>query len=167
MIFATQRLYVRPLETSDEHAFFDLMSNPSVMSAIPEQPLNQIESLAVLEELIQLEKNSDTKIWCLCEKDQRELIGFCGLLKNNENQDEIAYRLREKYWNKGYGTEITKGLIHYCFSVMKSDLITADVFVENDRSIKILEKFFRSQKEFFNSQDNCIDRRYFLKRTDW
>jgi len=114
-----------------------------------------------------LERSSDTKIWCLCKKGCNDLIGICGVLKNDEKEDEIAYRIIEAYWGKGYGTEITKGLIDYCFVQMNSEFITADVCVENEKSVKILNKFFIIQKEFFNADDNCTDRRYILRKENW
>src|SRR5690348_4411828 len=106
MIFETTRLYVRPLEENDEAAFFELMSNPNVMNPIPQKPFNKKESDAKLSELISLEKTSATKIWCLCKKGSNNLIGICGVLKNNEGEDEIAYRIIEIYWGNGFGTEI-------------------------------------------------------------
>lgn len=167
MIFETTRLYVRQLEENDEAAFFELMSNPNVMDPIPQKNFNQAQSLSKLVELISLEKSSDTKIWCLCKKGYNDLIGICGVLKNDEEEDEIAYRIIETFWGNGFGTEITKGLIDYCFTTMKSDLITADVCVDNTRSVKILNKYFTAKKEFFNAEDNCVDRRYILRREDW
>ncbi|MES2780507.1 MAG: GNAT family N-acetyltransferase [Bacteroidota bacterium] len=167
MIFETTRLYVRQLEENDEAAFFELMSNPNVMDPIPQKPLDKAESISQLTELILWEKSSDTKIWCLCEKGCNNLIGISGVLKNDEKEDEIAYRIIETYWGNGYGTEITKGLIDYCFVKLKSDLVTADVWVDNVKSVKILNKYFTAKKEFFNAEDNCIDRRYILKRENW
>lgn len=167
MIFETTRLYVRQLEENDEAAFFGLMSNPNVMNPIPQKPFDKKESAAKLSELILLEKSSDTKIWCLCKKGRNDLIGICGFLKNDEEEDEIAYRLSEAFWGQGYGTETAKGLIDYWSVYMKTDLITADVCVDNLKSVKILDKFFTVKKEFFNAKDNCMDRRYILKRENW
>lgn len=164
MIFETERLFVRKLQESDADLFFDLMSNPNVMSMIPQTILDKKESDSQLKELIELEQSSDTKIWGLCQKSNSEFIGFSGFLKNTDLEDEIAYRLREKHWNNGYGTEIAKGLIDFGFKNMNTKLITADVFIENVKSIKILEKNFSFQKEFFNTEDNCIDRRYIIRR---
>lgn len=167
MPFETERLFVRPLEKADETAFFDLMSNPNVMEPIPQKPMNKRESDAKLEELMSLEKTSDTKIWCLCIKGSNSLIGICGILKNNNQQNEIAYRLLERVWGQGFGTEITKGLIDHCFGTLRMNLITADVCVDNFRSVKILNRFFSVEKDFFNAEDKCVDRRYQLKKADW
>ena len=167
MIFETERLFVRRLQESDADLFFDLMSNPNVMNMVPEPVLNKEESNSQLKELIALEQSTDIKIWSLCEKENNEFIGFAGLLKNAEGEDEIAYRIREQHWNKGFGTEITKGLIDFGFKNMNMELITADVYIENVRSIKILDKFFTMQKEFFNKEDNCIDRKYIIRKENW
>ena len=167
MIFETSRLYVRKLEENDQGAFFELMSNPNVMNPIPQKVFDKAESISKLKELILLEKSSSTKIWCLCKKESNNLIGICGVLKNDDNEDEIAYRIIETFWSNGYGTEIAKGLIDYCFVNLKSDLIAADVCINNVKSVKILNKYFTIKKEFFNEEDNCIDRRYILRKENW
>ena len=113
MIFETARLHTRKLEQTDEYGFYDLMSNSNVMNLIPQDVLNKEESNLKLRELIGLERTSETKIWALCMDDSNEFIGIAGFLKNNENQAEIAYRIREQYWEKGYGTEIAKGLLDF------------------------------------------------------
>jgi len=165
MIFETERLRVRQLSTNDAVLFFELMSNPNVMDPIPRKVLSRIESNAKLTELISLEKSSETKIWSLTEKGKDSLIGICGFLKNNENDDEMAYRLIERFWGKGYGTEIAKGLIDYSFENLNFEKITADVSTDNKKSSKILEKFMIPVREFFNKEDHCTDRRYEITKT--
>jgi len=159
-MFETGRLLVRKLNTNDSKLFFELMSNPNVMNPIPQKVFTKIESDTKLNDLILLEESSKTKIWCLTEKGNDSLIGICGLLKNDENDNVIAYRLIERFWGKGYGTEIAKGLIEYSFENLNCEKITADVNIENKKSSKIIEKFMNPVREFFNKEDNCTDRRY-------
>ncbi|MEX1384365.1 GNAT family N-acetyltransferase [Lutibacter sp.] len=167
MIFKTERLLIYSLKKSDSNNFFDMMGNPNVMLPIPQKTMTKTESDAKLIELITLEKSTSNRIWGLVEKESNNFIGICGFLKNNDEENEIAYRLREKYWRKGYGTEITKGLITFGFKNLNFDLVTADVNIENIKSVKILDKFFIRDKEFFNKQDNCTDRRYKLTKENW
>ena len=47
---------------------------------------------------------------------------------------------------------------------MNAELVTADVCVENTRSVKILNRFFKAQKEIYNAEDQCVDRRYVLRK---
>ena len=167
MIFETERLRVRKLIIDDHEQFYVLMSNPKVMLPIPRKPLSRIACKDRLLEFIDLEKKGATRIWCLTTKKQDDLIGICGFLKNNANDDEIAYSICENSWGKGYGTEIAKGLIDYAFTILKVDKITADVNILNTTSEKILQKFMRPTHDFFNPKDNCVDRRYILEKENW
>ncbi len=167
MIFKTERLQIRMLEADDANLFFKMMSDPSVMDPIPQKVFNRKESDSKLAKLIEMEAGSDTRIWCVNEKGKDSLIGICGFLKNDENEEELAYRFMEKYWGKGLGTEIASALIDYGFNMLKADKITADVYVKNPKSEKILNKFMSPVKEFYNPKDNCTDRRYELSREIW
>jgi len=167
MHFQTKRLLIRTLKITDSDPFFDMMGNPKVMNPIPQKAMSKTESDITLKKLIALEKNSPKKIWSLIEKETSNFIGICGFLKNNEDEPEIAYRLREDYWKKGYGTEIAEGLINFGFKTLNFNLITADVNIVNTKSVKILEKFFIQDFEFFNKRDNCTDRRYKLTKENW
>ncbi len=168
VIFETERLVIRQLKAFDKVTFFDMMGNPNVMNPIPQKVFTNEESDEKLLELISFYKsNSEKKIWAISLKNNTDLIGLCGLIINNENDNEIAYRLREKFWNYGYGTEIAKGLIDYGFEKLNFELITADAFIANKNSIKIIEKFMSFDKEFYNKKDNCTDRRYNLSKENW
>ena len=167
MIFKTERLQIRALEADDANLFFEMMSDPSVMDPIPQKVFSRNESDSKLAELIEMEAGSDTRIWCMTEKGKDNLIGICGFLKNDENDEELAYRFMEKYWRKGLGTEIASALIDYGFNILKVNKITADVWVKNPKSEKILAKFMSQVKEFYNAKDNCTDRRYELRREIW
>lgn len=167
MIFETERLTIRPLQQSDANAFFDMMGNPNVMNPIPQKAMTREESDANLNKFLNPKGVPGKHVWGIDEKSSGEFIGLCALLKNDENEDEIGYRLREKYWGNGYGTEIAKGLIDYSFNVLNFEKITADVNIENIPSVKILDKLLSPTKEFFNKDDNCTDRRYVLEREDW
>ena len=163
-LFSTQRLSMRELRITDQDGFFDMMRNPNVMLPIPQQPKTREESDAMLEMLI--ERPEEKTVWAVTEQGSDEFIGIAGLLINDEGHDEIGYRLREKYWGIGYGTEMAKGLIALSFTELNIDLITADVFVENDKSIRILDKFMHPVREFYNPSDQCNDRRYHLLKKD-
>lgn len=165
-IFETERLVIRTLKKEDAEDYFDMMGNPNVMNPIPRKVMTREESNNHLNNFLS-QGQTETKVWAIELKTENKFIGLCAFLKNNENEDEIGYRLREKYWKKGFGTEVTVGLLKYGFEQMKMDKITADVDARNLNSVKILEKFMTVKKEFFNESDNCIDRRYEVNRNNW
>jgi len=167
-IFETERLIIRQFDISDKDYFFDIMGNPKVMHLIPLEVLTSEESDNKLDEIIRSYKiKSERKIWAIDIKKSNEMIGLCGLIINSEKENEIAYRIREKYWRNGYGTEIAKGLVKFGFEKLQYDLITADAYVHNIGSIKIIEKMMVFDKEFYNQKDKCTDRRYKLYKKDW
>ncbi len=168
IVFKTNRLVVRHFDLSDKSNFFDMMGNPQVMNPIPLKALSKKESSKKLQELINLYQiKSDKKIWDINLKTSSALIGLCGLIINNDGENEIAYRFREKFWGFGFGTEIAKGMIDYGFKELDFKLITADSYILNKKSIKIIEKFMRFDKEFYNQKDDYMDRRYKLTRKNW
>lgn len=167
-IFDTKRLLIRTLKKNDADDYFDMMGNPNVMTPIPRSVMTREESNDHLNNFLKTEHTvSDKMVWAIELKSENTFIGLCAFLKNNENEDEIGYRLRENYWRRGFGTEVTVGLLNYGFNQMKVDKITADVDTRNLTSVKILEKFMTAKKEFFNEADNCIDRRYEVNKNNW
>lgn len=170
MIFTTERLLITEFEEKDKGFFIELLSAPEIIDPIP-QPKWSIETIQdkfnTFTQYPQDPKLAEKVAWGVFEKDKPELIGLCALLTNDENQREIAYRFRKKYWGKGYGTEVARHMIHYCFTQLGLGLLTADVNIENVGSASILEKFFKPVKEFFNESDQCTDRRYVLTRESW
>jgi RimJ/RimL family protein N-acetyltransferase len=168
MILETERLTVRKVNLKDTEAFFDMMGNPNVMNPIPRPIMTRVESDAFLNKLISDETfNSDKQVRAIVEKKSNCFIGLCAYLKNDENDDEIGYRLREQFWGIGYGTEITKGLLDFGFTEKGCVKVTADVSIENIGSTKILDKFMNPVREFYNEEDKCTDRRYELYKEDW
>ncbi|MGK0388683.1 MAG: ribosomal-protein-alanine N-acetyltransferase [Maribacter sp.] len=170
IIFQTKSLVVKKLEEKDEDFFIELLSKPEIIDLIP-QPIYPLKD--VLDNF-NYHKNLEGEIldhkkivWGIFEKGNSDMIGLCLFLTNDENDRELGYRFRVEYWRKGYGTEITKGIIDFSFNELKLDKITADVNVANTASVKILEKFLHLKNEFYNERDKCLDRRYEIKKEDW
>ena len=164
MIFQTERLLVRPFKETDIDLLFEMMSNPSVMDALPRPVKTKSETEITLEQFIRLEKTTSTKWWCVTTKSTDNFIGLCGFKTNEKNEPELGYCFNEQFWGLGYGTEIAKGLLEYGFNQLKFTKIMADVTKTNLKSIKILEKFMKLEKEFYNDSDKCMDSRYFVDR---
>lgn len=170
LIFSTKRLEIRELKPSDKDHFIEVLSNPEIIKLIPQSKPPLKEVIARFHEFRKYKTNpleSERVIWGIYEAGKLDLIGLCGLLTNNENQREIAYRFRTPFWGKGYGTEVAKHTIDYCFNELYLTTLAADVWIENKGSVKILEKFFKPVSTFLNANDNCTDRRYLLTKQDW
>jgi RimJ/RimL family protein N-acetyltransferase len=169
-IFTTSRLEIKQLKSTDKDYFIELLTTTEIIELIPQPkpPISKV--LNMFNEFCSYETSAlkaERMVWGIYETGNNDLIGLCGLLTNDENQREIAYRFRIPFWGKGYGTEVAKHTINYCFNQLSLPVIAADVWIENIGSVSILEKFFKRVREFQNDNDNCTDRRYILTREDW
>ena len=170
IVFNSERLVVKTVEIAHKEQFIELLSANEIITAIPQKCPSKESIDAKFHQAINFDGNiikSDRSILGVFEKDQEEMIGLVAFLTNNEGDRELGYRFRKKYWGKGYATEITKKMIDYSFSELNLHKITADVWVENIASNKVLSKFLNPVKEFYNNIDNCTDRRYELLKKDW
>ncbi len=141
MIFETNRFLVRKLLMSDLEPFHKMQGNPLVMQYITGETKTLSENKKELNKLIQKYTNpqNDFYIYAIERKSDGVFVGSVALVKDPNNEDELGYRFLQKYWNKGYGLEICKGLIGYCKSIGLSKLVGYVVDV-NIASAKILEK---------------------------
>ncbi len=170
MIFETERLTIDKLKDKDKDYFVELLTDPKIIDPGSHQKTDMDEVLRKfqlnLRPYIHPIKNQEN-IWGVFEKENSEMIGISAVSTNDEGGWEIGYRFRVQYWKHGFGTELANGMIKYCFKELKFKKITADVDVKNTASVKILEKIMLLEKEFYNQEDRCVDRRYKIEIKQW
>jgi ribosomal-protein-alanine N-acetyltransferase len=83
--------------------------------------------------------NDDFTVLAVC-KNNHEFIGTCAIIKNDENDFEIGYRIAEEFWGNGFGSELLQLLIKYCFEVRELESIVAFVEGKNIHSVHMLQK---------------------------
>lgn len=165
MIIQTERLIIRLLEKKDLEGMYDMHQNPKVMQYVTGDVEDLEGSRKNLQFCIDCYEKPDNDFWiyAIDEKSTGEFIGTLAIIKTEKGEDEIGYRFREKFWGKGFATETMIGSIDYCFTHLEYENLYTVADIRNVASIKILEKFFTFQREFFNEEENCTDREYRLK----
>ena len=169
-LFQTSRLIIKTLERPDFIYFNELFTDSKILDFIPKKDYTPKKILNRFNNNLNLDVNLLKYKEFLCGiflKHFPEMIGLAMFLINEKGQREIGYRFRTLYWRNGYGTETTSGIINYIFNQLNESLITADVNVNNSISIKILEKFMKLDKGFYNVSDSCIEIRYILTKENW
>lgn len=73
-------------------------------------------------------------------KDSNKLIGAVGLVGVKGDEGGMGYWIGEPYWKKGYATEATKALIHFCFGTLALKRIEAEHLVSNPASGRVMQK---------------------------
>ncbi len=160
-LFETDRLRVRHFAAYDLDDFYDMQGNPAVMQFV-KPPLTYPQTAEELDRFIGYYDRRDLlyRIWAVVDRSTDSLIGLCGVYLNDQQEPEIAYRLREKYWGRGYGREIARGLIDYCFTTLQYDELVAYVAKDNRGSVKILQQEMELRAEFYSEKDQWIEQMY-------
>ena len=153
-LFTTERLYVKHLDIQDKTSFIELLADPDIINQVPQAEFSEQEISDRFKKGVNLNTNPLSNIknyWGIYKIGSTELIGLTMLLTNDEGDRELGYRFRTHVWGKGYGKEIAKGTIHYCFKTLGLKKLTADADIKNIASIKILSLFFIPEKLIENS----------------
>jgi len=92
---------------------------------------------------------SDPYGFCAIEEKQSEdVVGFAGLIpaRHLKTKDyEFGYVLAQRFWGKGYATEIAVAQVNWALNVLGLNRVFALVHKENSASIRVLEKLKLSQ----------------------
>jgi len=166
MLFKSKRCLIRRLTSADFDGLFELHSNPNVMRYASGNVQSESECLQDLNEVqAQYSKKKPNLLVYAIKNEDSSFIGTCAIVFDQKGNLEIGYRFCERFWGKGYATEITKELINYCGNQYDIAEILAYCFVANHGSIRVLEKCgFRLVKEFKNKEyDGMLDRHYILE----
>lgn len=147
LILETERLVLRPMETSDAEAMFALDSNPNVHLYLGNNPATEMERVHNNIKSIQNQYQQHGIGRFIAElKDTKEVIGWAGLKFITEEENghinfyDIGYRLREEFWGKGYAYEAAVKWLDHAFNTMEIPTIYAGAHVDNVGSNKILRK---------------------------
>lgn len=155
MYFETERLNTRRFELDDLENFHEMQSNSNVMKYIIGRGKTRTENSNELLKIVNSynENNNVRLIMAISEINDeiRTLIGACAVAKNENGEFEVGYRFSEKYWGKGYGSEILHGLLDFCLNELAINKVISIVEKENTYSVRILEnspmQFIREYEE--------------------
>lgn len=139
----TTRLLLRPFNENDLNNLIELDQDPEVMKYLGNQitPIEKIkEGLSVLIERQPRWKTYGT--WCADLLSTGENIGWFTLkpVPAINNEYEIGYRLKKKFWGYGYATEGSEFLIEYGFKQLHLPKIIGLTDPHNKASQHVLQK---------------------------
>lgn len=139
MELRTQRLVLRPFCRGDVEDLYAYAQKPSVSRPAGWKPhRNREESRRVLERFLSRD------IWAVRLKSSPQVIGSVGLYRDFRREyihcRMAGYVLDDPYWGRGVIPEALRAVMHYGFSRMGLELISAYHFPENKASGRVLEK---------------------------
>jgi ribosomal-protein-alanine N-acetyltransferase len=139
----TERLFLRQLDLHDTDFIFQHFCDPEVTRYLMDEP--PLTEYAQAQQLIKWYLNPAGKThnrWGLIRKTDHQLIGTCGYHKWDKRyfRAEIGYDLSPSCWGKGFMREALRAVIQNGFERMGLNRIEALVYIENDRSIRLLQQ---------------------------
>ena len=139
-----QRIRLRHVEREDLPRFVAWLNDPEVRHGLAMYlPLSQVEEEQWFENVLKHERDERPLVIEVKDQDGWTMIGNSGFFNIDwrNRGAELGIVIGDKaYWNKGYGTEATRLLLHHGFPTLNLHRICLRVYEENMRAIRAYEK---------------------------
>jgi ribosomal-protein-alanine N-acetyltransferase len=139
----TDRLFLKNISMYDRDFIFSQFSNNEVNQYLFDaEPLTNVYGAdEIIDFYMQPEPRAQHR-WILVRKADGIKIGTCGFHCWNKTNGccDIGYDLYPDYWGKGYMFEALKSICAFSQSNMKVKSINACIYIDNEKSIKLVEK---------------------------
>ena len=170
----TARLNLRDFVRLDFDAIHAYSSDPRVTKYLFFGPRDEDSTADYLEGLLVSQAEIPRTRFELAveESESGRVIGACDLSLIERNVVDLGYMLGLPDWGKGYATEIALALVDAAFFDLRADRIISTVDVNNNASIRVLEKIgmrweavFRKHRRAKNRWWDC--HLFVLPREAW
>ncbi len=114
-IIETQRLLLRPFESTDEESFVAQITDPDFMQYSRASALSDVDARANFIQRLSLSKTQFSKL-VIIEKSSGRHIGYCGVDRcelEGKQELELGYRLITGARGRGYATEAARAVLDY------------------------------------------------------
>ena len=168
IVTETERLIIRHYKEEDFVAFAEMNADEKVMEHFP-HTLSENESMAMFERLNNRLDETGKSFWAVELKENNDYIGFIGLSEPNFEADfmpctEIGWRLRSKYWGKGYATEGAKACLQVGWDQFGLEEILSFAVTGNLPSIHVMrtigmtydKNFIHPQLQQWPEIEECV-----------
>ena len=160
----TERLLLRPLNVGDLDFVFRHFSDPEVNRyLLDEEPVRTREQAQSIIDFYSLPGRKSYNRWVILRKTDMRAIGTCGYhqWQTAHHRAEIGYDLERASWKQGIMSEALRAMLQYGFEKMGLNRVEALGDVENDASIRLLERLgFQKEgvlRQYFRRGENYYD----------
>lgn len=159
-ILETERLVLRELALTDMDALFELYAYPG-MTDYMEGPYPYEEEYNYQKAYIEnMYRFFGYGMWLVFEKETGKLVGRAGVEHREEldGELELGYAIGTPWQQRGYATEVCRGILQYVREELGFEEICSLVQPENAASVHLLEKL-----EFHMEKGLLLDGTYYKK----
>lgn len=149
--FETERLHIRSLLVEDRDAFMALRKSNSQISVA----YSAISDFEELEWQNELESSEDLYLSVFLKSTNR-LVASASIQHYREEAVELGYDVSGDFRNRGYASELVKGLVSEIRRLRKDARIIIKIDKDNVASIRVAEKCGAVRKETADSFVNKL-----------
>jgi RimJ/RimL family protein N-acetyltransferase len=142
-VLETERLVLRRLTTDDAEFIIALLNQPSFLRYIGDREVrNSADAVRYVQTVpIASYERFGFGLYLVELKETGVPIGICGLLKRDQLPDvDIGFAFLPDFWSQGYALESASAVMTYGREVLGLKRIVAITSLDNDASIRLLEK---------------------------
>lgn len=139
LILTTERLLIRPLESSDLDFMAKLLGDKDVTRYYPKQ-YTRAEAQGWIDKQQARYHETQTGLFLVEEALSGEPLGIVGLLERHElgRQDfELGYLIHSPYWRRGYAYEAGQRWLRYAFEDLQRDRVLSYIRPINKPSLAV------------------------------
>lgn len=155
-IAETERLILRELTPDDAADFYRIYSDTETMrfQTLPENYSIEVEHYYLGKHVENYYRTLGFGIWAVIFKENNNLIGRCGLVRQPLEGDEaieVSYLIEREFWNRGFASEAASATLKIGFEKYNLPRIVAFIDPRNTASVRVAEKIgmrFERKVEF-------------------
>ena len=143
IIIETERLVLRKLSANDAEFILELVNEPSFIKNIGDKGVRTLAGAEqyILDGPMASYERFGFGLYRVELKDSGVPIGICGLLKRDTLPDvDVGFAFLPKFWSRGYAVESASAVMKHGRNVLALGRIVAITALDNQSSIKVLEK---------------------------
>ncbi|SFB08067.1 Protein N-acetyltransferase, RimJ/RimL family [Lentibacillus halodurans] len=170
--FETDRLILRERTFKDFECCVKMDCEPEVVNYIPElkkiingTSASEKSHREFVKKRFETDYPEGMGYWTIVAKEEpQQFVGWVLLIPLDTvgPEIEIGWRLRPKYWGKGYATEAARVIIQYAVESLNLQEVIAEIHKMNTGSIRVAEKI---GMEYAGTEDTNDYIRYALNRS--
>ena len=142
-VLETERLVLRRLSEDDAEFIVELLNQPSFLRYIGDKGVrNTGDAIRYIQSgPVASYERFGFGLYLVELKDTEVAIGICGLLKRDSLPDvDVGFAFLPDYWSQGFAFEAASAVMNYGREALGLGRIVAITTLDNDPSIKLLEK---------------------------
>jgi RimJ/RimL family protein N-acetyltransferase len=143
MRLETERLLLRPFETTDAPVLHELLSDPAVSGTLMnvDGPLTLADAERMIGGWQAAVAQGEALIFAVMRRANDTLVGYVDLALYPEHQrGEVAYWIGRPYWWQGYAAEAARRVVRCGFENLELNRIYARCLTRNEAAARVLEK---------------------------